>query len=329
MERKGITFLVFAGSLMLAMGIVGCADNSLEPNDGVPPGWVTDETEAMKYYATADEFVTNEDQAFSDEALEPLGLDAADGAIIPVSWGRFVEEVTVTTTLMVQAGDSLATVQVDKDINGVFRILAKRSEDDSTTFLVEKPFADHSVRNVVFRRVGRETNRFWLNWAPVSTSLVAGKTVTPPVGQDVSLTELQLVKPNGETITITDPTETYLRYRWRNMRHNGARSDVPEMSTGETFTVRATVTSTSSDADQAILRYGVSPSTKRRVQMPMLSETDNGDGTFTRVYEVAGDVFHHPGFFHAGVVVMSNKTLNDDDMTSYSVNWWGMPYRVL
>jgi len=332
MKRNRLWFLLFAAPLMLGMGIVGCSENSLEPGDGVPPASVTNEAEALQYYAIADEFVVNEDEAAVDRALEPAdfgGIELSDGPIIPVTWGRFVEDVAVTTTTEFEPGDELATVQISKDITGTLRIMAKRSEDDTTMFLVEKPFSDHSVRNVVFRRVGRETDRFWLNWIPVSTSLVDGKTVAPPADQDVNLTELELVKPNGETITITEPTDVYLRYRWRNLRHDNARTDVPELSKGDMFTVRATLVSSSADTDLVALRYGVSPISKRKVPMMILSETDNGDGTFTRVFEVTADVFHQPGFFHATVVAASKKTLNDDDPLSYSVNWWGMPYRVL
>jgi hypothetical protein len=332
MKRNRFWFLLFGAPLILGMGIVGCADNSLNPSDGAPPVGVTNEVEALNYYAVSDEFVVNEDQAAVDRALEPIDVGTIgimDGPIIPVTWGRFVEKVDVTTSAEVGTGDSLATVKVEKDITGTLRIMAKRSEDDTTMFLVEKPFSDHSVRNVIFRRVGRETERFWLNWIPVSTSLVDGKTVAPPADQDVNLTELELVKPNGDIITITEPTDVYLRYRWRNLRFSDAQADVPEMSKGDNFTVRATIVSSSVDTDLVALRYGVSPVSKRKVPMTILSETDNGDGTYTRVFEVTADVFHQPGFFHATVVVASKKTLNDDDISSYSVNWWGMPYRVL
>jgi hypothetical protein len=240
-----------------------------------------------------------------------------------------VDDVAITTTMTIEDGDSLAKVQVDKNVTGTFMVVGKYNEDDTTTVTIEKPFTDHSVRNVIFKRVGRETSRFWLNWIPVATSLVDGKTVNPPADQDVNITELLLVKPNGETITVTEPIETYLRYRWRNLRDSRTKADVPELSAGDMFSVKATVVSASSDAEYVILRYGSSPTSRTRKAMTLLSETDNGDGTFTRVFELNAEVNHHPGFFHAGVVVLSGKTLTDDDTASYSVNWWGMPYRVL
>ena len=327
--RRIRNWFPFFGLVLLA-GISGC-DNSTEPSQGIPPASVTNEIEAMQYYAAADAFVANEQQTFSDLAMyDADGTFGSPSPIIPVSFGRFIGNVTVATTTTIETGDSLATVKVDKDITGTLRIIAKLSEDDDSTFLIEKPFTDHSVRNVLFKRVGNETTRFWLNWAPVATSLVDGKTVTPPADQDVNITELQFITPSGNTAaTITEPTEFYLRYHWRNLRCGKATADVPQLNLGERFSVRTTVVSTSADTDLVFLRYGASVVTRERIPMLLLSQTDNGDGTFTRVYEVSAEVNHPPGFFHAGVVVLSRKTLLNDDLASYSVNWWGMPYRVL
>lgn len=329
MERKAFP-LVLATSLM-GLFVAGCNNDATGPgNDTAPPG-VTNEVEAMKSLALADAFVKNEDQTFGDAAIEPtddgtFGKIAAN--IIPVSWGRFVDEATTTATTTILAGDSIATVQVVRNISGTFRIMAKETPDDTSLVLIEKPFADQSVRNVIFKRVAHDTTRFWLNWSPVATSLVDGSTTNPPQDQVVNVTELQFVKPNGDTITITDPTSFYLRYRWNNLPDPSAAEDVPEMSMGQSFSVRATIVSASPDTDIVTLRYGFSPTAHRRMGMPMVSQTENGDGTFTRVYEVTAEIRHLPGFFHAGVLALSRKTLYDDDPASYSVNWWGMPYRV-
>jgi hypothetical protein len=318
---------VLAGALL-----IGCSEESAAPGEESPPPGVTNETEAMKAMATADAFVLNEDQTFRDESLQPTDYSASGrvaGEIIPISWGRFVENVTVTATTTMDEGDSIATVNVVRDITGTFRILAKQTQEDTSVVLIEKPFGDQSVRNVIFKRVARDPERFWLNWVPIATSLVAGKTVTPPEDQVVMLTEVQFMKPNGDTIVVTDPTNFYLRYPWRDLPHRDALEDVPEMSFGQMFTVRATLVSTSPDTDIVALKYGFSAMARGRIGMPLISQTKNGDGTFTRVYQVPAEARHHPGFFHAGVLALSHKTLFDDDVTNYSVNWWGVPYRML
>jgi hypothetical protein len=330
---KNAGFVGLVAGMLSAVVLSGCSDpDPITPGDGLPPTGVTNESEALAYFAVNEEFTVNADQTFADESIEPTDYGTfgkVSSEIIPISWGRFVEETTVTTATTVEDGDTIAVVEVQKDITGTFRILAKYGEDDTTTFLIEKPFVDHTVRNVVFRRVGRETDRFWLNWIPVATSLVDGGSVNTPVEQAIALTEIQLTKPGGEVVTITDPTNFFLRYRWRNMRHAAATEDVPEMSVGQTFSVRATIVSAAVDTDIVVLRYGFSPVARKRTAMSLVSETLNDDGTFTRVYEITADVRHHPGYFHVGVVAMTKKTLHDDDPAYYSVNWWGVPYRVL
>jgi len=315
------------------MFVIGCSDeNAITPGEEVPPGGATTESEAMKYLASSDEFVSNEDLTFGDEAMEPTEYGSflkLGNSIIPISWGRFVDQVTITTSTVIEDGDSLATVEVVKTITGTFRILAKYSDDDTATVLIEKPFTDQSVRNVLFKRVGREVGRFWLNWVPVATSLVDGATVNPPADQVVNLTELQFTKAGGDTITVTDPTNFYLRYGWRFLSDHRALEEVPVMFMNQAFWMRATVVSASPDTDIVVLKYGFSPTARKRTAMSLVSQTDNGDGTYTRVYEISAEVRHHPGFFHAGVLVLTKKTLFDDDPANYSVNWWGVPYRVL
>jgi hypothetical protein len=322
-----------ASLLLIVSSLIGCSEEAaITPSDDEAPGGATTESEAMKYFATSDEFVANDDITFGDEALEPTDagmLLQLNSSIIPISWGRFVDQVTVTTSTVIEDGDSVATVQVSKDITGTFRILAKYSETDTTTILIEKPFTDHSVRNVLFKRVGREVGRFWLNWVPVATSLVDGATVNPPADQVVNITELQLVKPNGDTITVTDPTNFYLRYGWRFLKDDRAVEDVPQLFMNQVFSVRATVVSASPDTDLVVLKHGYSATTHNRTAMSLISQAENGDGTYTRIYEVSAAVRHQPGFFHAGVLVLTKKTLYDDDPANYSVNWWGVPYRVL
>jgi hypothetical protein len=62
--------------------------------------------------------------------------------------------------------------------------------------------------------------------------------------------------------------------------------------------------------------------------MKCVSVANNGDGTFDRVFEISWPVHFHTGFFTAGVDAMTRGTLFDDQ-APYSVNWWGIPYRVL
>ncbi len=98
---------------------------------------------------------------------------------------------------------------------------------------------------------------------------------------------------------------------------------------GASFLLRATVVSASSDTDFVAFRPGVPGLFVKRTLMKLVSEVDNGDGTFTRIYETSPlTVMHrHPGFFHMGVDAVTRGTVMDDQ-EPYSASWWGIPYHV-
>ncbi len=320
MKKKLALPWLLAGLVGL-FAAAGCErDNSENP----PTGVGSTEQTAMKYYAENDEFVKNDEATFSDNEIEPTdygtfgGLDAG---ITPLRFGRFIRNVSKTVTVEIQPGDSIAIAHVAKAITGVFKIRALTLTGD--TVLIEKPFRDNADRNIVFKRVNRRVDRFWENWVPVATSLVAGETAqtTTPI----SITKLELFLANGDTITITDPTHYYLRLPGRRI-FQGGQKDVPEVLSGQRLIVRATVLSSSADTDFVALRYGAGPMHRRRQRMQLVSESPTGNG-FTRVFQTAFFMHSHPGHFHAGVDAMTRGTLFDDT-DPYSVSWWGVPYRV-
>jgi hypothetical protein len=89
-----------------------------------------------------------------------------------------------------------------------------------------------------------------------------------------------------------------------------------------------TLNSASADTDFVALRFGFDAFHKRRARLHIISEANNGDGTYTRVYEKTWLTHPHPGYFHAGVDAMTKGTVHDD-VEPYSVSWWGIPYRVV
>lgn len=319
---------LFASWILFAvMGLLaaGCnKDNGSGPVDEQPPDGVTDEISAMKYFVLNDEFVANDEETMNDHDLQPtdygdVGKVQAD--ITPLRWGRFITQVTRTVTDTVQPGDSVTVVHVHKDITGLLKIMAIDINGD--TVLIEKPFVDQSDRNVIFKRIARDPRRFWRNWLPVATSLVDGGSTN----NLIDITRLQLFTGDGDSLTITDPLAFYLRYRWRHMFVRTAERDIPELSGGETVTIQATVLSTSPDTDIVALRFGCDRLYRWRARMNLVSEIDNGNGTYTRVYEKTWDAHVHAGYFHAVVVALTKATLFDD-AAPYSANWWGVPYRV-
>ncbi len=314
--------------LVAGILIAGCTKDNGGPVTDVPPPGVTNETQAMQSMASSDQFVQNEEVTMADQSMETMDYGTfgkIDAAVTPLRWGRFVTSVTTTVTMNVLTGDTIAIANVEKLITGSLKVRALTGAGDTVT--LTKPFTDKAVRNVVFRRFARSAAIFWRNWLPVATSLVDGGTNPPPAGNGIDITKLEMFLPSGDTITVTDPTNTYLRYRWVSLLSPG-RKDCPQLTAGDPVKMRVTLVSESPDTDIVVLRYGFDPLHRRRVHMSMVSQVQNANNTYTREYELSWFVHFHPGYFNAGVDAITRGTLFDDT-APYSVSWWGVPYRVL
>ena len=315
-------FLAVAGLVL-----TGCRkEDIITPLGNEPPAGVTDETSAMKNLAVNDEFVRNDEETFNDAEIVPgeYGtFEKVSADLTPLRYGRFITSITRTVTLTIDSSDTIAVAVIDKDIVGVFKI--KGIDGIGDTVLVEKPFNDKSKRQVVFKRVRRESREYWTNWKPVSASLVAGGTAAP--NDRVTIVKVEVFLPNGDTLTVTDPTNYFLRYKWIAGWHRGRR-DLPVLLPGQSLLTRATVNSASADTDLVSLRFGWDQFHKRRSAFHIVSETNNGDGTYTRVFEKAWLAHLHPGYFNAGVEAMTKGTVYDD-AEAYSISWWAIPYRVV
>ena len=331
--RKHFAVLWVLTALLLFL-VGGCKkDESTVVSPTQPPSGVTNEQTAMQYTASTNPFVNNDEATFTDQAVQPAdyGTFKVDATIIPVRFGRFIRTVTRTFTVTTMPGDSVAFVHEDKVIQGDFAILAKLNVTDTSFTLIQKPFTDHATRNLIFRRVARDPQLFWLNWRLVATSLVEGQTLPPlnPVNfSPIAIQKVQVFLPSGDSITVTNPDSTFLRFRWESWYH-GREHEVPELLGGSMVTTQVTVLSASPDTDIVALRHGFGSPFATRTKMTLISESfDSGTQLYTRVYQKQWMVHAYPGWFHVGVDAVTRATIFDDSPTSYSASWWGVPYRV-
>jgi hypothetical protein len=304
--------------------VVGCNKNANGPEDEGAPAGVSDEQSAMKVAAENDEFVKNDELTFSDQAITATDYVYVSGqvqaTVTPIRWGRFISGITRQVTVTILPGDTIAVARVHKTINGTLKIRAITLLGD--TILIEKPFSDESDRNVMFKRVRRGSDRFWLNWIPVATSLVDGGT---PNGQ-IDIKSIELTTRGGTTITITDPLRYFLRYRW--LRFLNGDRDMLEFNSTDSVRVKVILESASPDTDLVALRHGVNSQFRHRARMVLTSQVIGGTLGYIKTYEQRFFVHNRPGYFHAGVEAMTRATLYDDNVNAYSVSWWGVPYRV-
>jgi hypothetical protein len=310
---------------MLALGglfIAGCTKHDGGPIDASSAN--LNQIAQIQAQALADPFVQSDEVTFSDQSLQPTdygSLGKVDAPITPLRWGRFISGVTRTVTTTILPGDTMAVAHVEKTITGTFRIKGTEGNIDT---VISKPFTDVAVRNLLMRKVNFLDTAVW---RPAGTSLVDGQTTPPPADNKITITQVQVFTPT-DTVTITDPTTYYLRYRWLPF-HDGERRDCPEFRGGDKVIVQVTVVSASADTDLVALRYGFgfALAIGRRQHMTLMSQTNNGDGTYTRLYQTTWYSHFFTGFFNVGVDAVTRGTLYDDSLP-YSASWWGIPYRV-
>jgi hypothetical protein len=310
---------------MLAVGglfIAGCTRHDGGPVDGSSAN--LNQMAQIQAQALADPFVQSDQTTFADQSLQPTdygSLGKVDAPVTPLRWARFISGVTSTVTTTILPGDTTAVAHIEKTITGTFRIKGTEGNVDT---IISKPFTDKAVRNLLMRKVNLLDTAVW---RPAGTSLVDGGTTPPPASNQIAITQVQVFS-SADTVTITDPTTYYLRYKWMPF-HDGERKDCPQFKGGDKVIIQATVVSASADTDLVALRYGFgfSLSMGRRQHMTLISQTHNGDGTYTRVYQATWFSHFFTGFFNAGVDAVTRGTLYDDSLP-YSASWWGIPYRV-
>jgi hypothetical protein len=319
---------------LIGLFLAGCKNDTGPSTDQVPAG-VTNEQQAMAYFAQNDEFVANTPETFGDasEAAPDYSssvLQKTDEAISPLRWGRIITQFTKTVTTTVEPGDTIAIAKVENDIVGKFKVRGFKPNQTggNDTVTVEKPFNDKSLRYIIFKRIARSTDRYWLNWVPVATSLVHGQTVEPV---NITITKVELTLPGGKVITIDDPDKYFLRYRWLRI-WNGGNDEVPELLSGDPVKLKVTVESVKKDTDLVALRYGCTVQVRNRRLMRCVSETQVGD-KFLREFATGTPTLAAPvvgvsrGYFHIGIDAITKETVYDD-AAPYSSSWWGVPYRV-
>jgi hypothetical protein len=316
--------LLWTMAATVGLLVVGCNKDTNGPEEETAPAGVTDEQSAMKVDAINDEFVKNDEQTFADQEVQPTDYGTfgkIDAAIIPLRWGRFITSVTRTVTITIQTGDTISIAHINKNIIGTLKIRGINGAGD--TVLIEKPFNDKSDRNVMFKRVNRNPKKFWKNWIPVATSLVDGGTNT--TSPQIDIMNVQMITRGGDTISISDPQNFYLRYRW--LRHKNGNKDMAEFNSSDSVKVRVELTSASPDTDLVALRFGFNSLHKNRATMRLVRQAPGGLG-FVKLFERTFYIHNRPGHFHAAIDAATKATLFDDDTTKYAVSWWGIPYRV-
>lgn len=302
---KGKILAGLLGAIVTVLAIPGCTSTT-EPAE--------DELSVMQEMIDTDPLFTNDQALFSD--ADQVSLSKTTASIIPVGWGRRVENASRSVTFD-RSGDTIVVATIVFSMSGDI-VIAHRDTVQDTTLIIEKPFAESTTRKVRFTRIARTDNPR-LNWRFREISGVDGGTTS---STSIAFTELRAITGN-DTLTVTNPTEFYLRFA----EFAGRR--MHSLNNGTLMTVRLTLTSTESDTDLVFIHrpfQWLNSSTLRPAKFRMNLVSETGSGPYTRVYEYSWSS-HVAGRHHFFVSGITRSSLFDDT-APWSTKIWGIPYLV-
>jgi hypothetical protein len=285
-------FLLGLSSLVVVAALLAGCNTSTEP--------VEDELSALESMILEDELFTSDKALLNDAGAFNLAKTTAP--ILPAAWGRRIDSVSRTVTFD-RSGDTVVVATIVFTMSGQVKIAAKDSPGDTSITIVSKPFTESTTRRVRLTKIAN-TDRPRNNWRFREISGVDGGTTTSSA---IAFNEMVVIM-GQDTLTVTDPTQFYLRFA--EFAFMGRR--LPTMGTSTNTTVRLTVTSTESDTDLVFLHRAFQRMNTSfmplRVRMNLVSQT--GSGPYT--------------FFVSGIT----RNSLFDDAAPWSTKIWGIPYIV-
>jgi len=312
--RKMRFVLILAG-LVSALWFAGCdRNNSTEP--------VTNDKDAMSSIVANDALFQTDALLLNDGDPTAMvtssnSLGKVSTTIIPRNWGRKIESFSRNVNFTALT-DSTAIATVTHTLQGFVWIRAKYTPQDTAFSIIKKNFTETIVRLVKFVRINR-TKDPRNNWKISEISAIEGGTT----GSQITINEVRFYA-GDDTIVVTDPNNTFL-----NLENVKGRV-VPEMVANLTLPLRVQVTVTSSAPDSDFVYvhrpYFYAGQWQYRAHMNLVSSASNGDGTYSRVYELSWKGVWQGRQDMLVSAVTRGSIL--DDAAPFSSQIWGVPFIV-
>ena len=289
----------------------GCdKNNSTEPT--------TSDKEAMSAIVANDAFFQTDATLLNDgdPTSTPLySLSKTDAAILPRAWGRKIESFNRDVNFTeLSASTAVATVTIT--MHGFIWIRAKFTPTDTVIQTIKKPFTETITRIVKFVRSPNAQK----NWKISEISAIKGGTA----GSQITINELRFYT-GSDTIIVTDPNNTFLTVE------KGPRRYMPQLIVNPMTPLRVEVTVTSSASDSDIVSvhrpFWFNNHPLYHAPMTLVESTDNGDGTFTRIYASSWRGVW-AGRQNMMVSAITRNSIFDSDTTKFSSQIWGVPFIV-
>jgi hypothetical protein len=311
-------FVFIPVRFVLALLLAGC-----DKNNSTEPGTTgTNDKDAMSSIVADDALFQTDALLLNDgdptaAVTSSNSLGKVGTTIIPRNWGRKVETFSRNVTFTVLT-DSTAIATVTHTLQGFVWINAKYASKDTAFSTIKKNFTETIVRLVKFVRINR-TKDPRNNWKISEISAIKGGTT----GAQITMNEVRFYI-GSDTVVVTDPNNTFMKLE------KGVGRFIPELTADINVPIRAQVTVTSSAPDSDFVYvhrpYFNAGQWQYRAHMNLVSSTPNGDGTFTRLYEISWKGAWQGR--HNMLVSAVTRGSILDDTTPFSSQIWGVPFIV-
>lgn len=303
-----ISFII---ALVVVLLLGSCTKNTIGPNESRTLS-VDDQTLISEQIESDDLF--KQDAVILNDGSPSLGKYAATLSV--VRWGRKIDSVQRTKVFDV-LNDTTVQVLVTTKWSGKIWIQVARASKPDT--LITKPYSEETQRKVLF--VKNDTAQVKKNrWRFHAVSALKGGTLN---AQNITIQKIVFLT-DDDTVEVTDPLSYY--FVNGSIGKNKLRIFIRSLS--RMFKVQVVVRSNDPDSDLVVAHrpFVFNNSWSYRAPMELVQSINNGDGTFTRVYENTWRGAWQ-GRHHVMVGAIPRNAIYDD-ATPFSSQIWGIPFIV-
>ncbi|MEG8990741.1 hypothetical protein VJY32_13310 [Ignavibacteria bacterium 4148-Me] len=327
--------LSFFSLILIFTLIIACEDKNFitEPDSSAS---IKSALEKITY---SDEILNSFVPNYNEEQAMSL-TGQLSKTLYPIKIGQVVK--LVDRNLQIEYGADTAVGKLTLKFEGELIIMGsfndKRIIPDT---IVKKPFTSIIARIIKYAKVD-STGDNLVDWKIIGSSLAEGGTET----NNIEITKLTLTTLDGKSVTITSPNEFFFDFGRRgyaagidtsknnrqglNNRIKVKINDLmPFFGRKQPVTITLEVKSIYEKPDFVTITHGamVSAGMYRTKEKFELKDTQFDGTYYIRTYEKTWLTHLHPGFIHAVINLLPDKSVTDTD---YPVEekTWGLPYVI-
>jgi hypothetical protein len=307
---KGMFILVSSFFLIF---VAGCSNSPTSPQSAS-----TSVQSTLLKIAQSDSSVASFQSNYNEDDAMTIYEDESDTKIFPIKEGQKLRIVSQNFTYTT-SGDTAYGTYV-QTFEGTLCVQTTNSNGRDT--VIQKPYSTTVTRNLIFVKVGSDTNNPLHNWKLVAVSLPEGGTAI----SNVKITSITVYLSNGDTLQVNNPNSYFISRATGKMYERW--KDMPFFHAGQSMTVKVTINSAYADTDFVTITHDADINGLHRTKQKfnLISSNTSGNG-YVKVYQKTFTTGPWHGYFNAVINAFSNASVSDSS-SPVEESSWGVPYLV-